>query len=164
MLCAGVAAALLAIHRAIGWEYWLWTGLLGFVALAGCGILVPAVASAPYAAWNRAAHGVGRAARYALCALCFLVVVVAAGKACGRSTRSSGWAMRRVSAEDVSSVPFPGEPSGGGSQNWIRLYVRWAVKTKQWRALCALPFLVLLRSVEEEEEAPTFPTRIYTLF
>ena len=140
-----------------------------FLVLALPALLRPQIVSALYIAWNKLAREFARCARLWLMGICFYIIFFVVGRS-GSSLRltSPGSGMSlwvpRATLEPTAYVSQYDATTGGSiQQGWISIFLSWAVRSGNLWACCLLPFFILLRAFETEEES-SFPTNIYTLY
>lgn len=141
---------------------------LGAAVIAGSiPFLNEGVAWRLYRAWNRRlVRPLSDAAARFVMAICFFVVVVAAGRA-GRpmapNGRKAGWTARGSLPIGAYRELFAAASPASRSRGWARDYVRWARQTGNLWAVSLLPFLAVLGILAGERQNAA-PANIYTLF
>jgi hypothetical protein len=164
-LAAGVVTGLL------GWALhlvpWIFT-LLGFVAAGSLAFLNQQLLRKLYHAWNnRIIRPLSNFATAIILRICHILVFTATGKTGSRLRLGRNgitlWSERDRGTNHTTTLPFPINPSGPVPNGWIRIYLRWAFRTRNVWAVFLIPFFCLLRMVSTEE--PTAAAgNIYTLF
>lgn len=150
----------------------LWSGLgvILAAALAVIGLLRPQVIVRPYEVWNRLAGRFADFARLWVVGICFYTIFVAVGRTGaalklarpGAETKSF-WVSRETLAPSAYIYQYKPAARGTTQRRWIFNYLAWAVRSGNPWACCLLPFFILLRAFEIEEEG-SFPSNIYTLY
>lgn len=147
---------------------WVPAGLVGGLLLGITGVARPRWFIRPYRTWNRIARSYTAAARSAVAWLLFHGVFGMVRKP-GHDLRltadnagRSMWAPRKtVPAAAYGSLS--GRPTRGPTRGWLGNLWAWSgERGKRWTLLC-LPFLLVLRALGEDE-APSIPRSIYTLY
>ncbi|HEX9665703.1 MAG TPA: hypothetical protein VGA95_04000 [Thermodesulfobacteriota bacterium] len=133
------------------------------------GFLQRQVASIVYEAWNRVARRFTRVARIVLMGICFYIIFVAVGRtgsSLGLARPTSGRSMW-VPRKTLQPIGYPHQYNVSRKElpqrGWIPTFLSWAAQSGNFWAFCLLPFLILLRFLETEEES-NFPNNIYSLF
>lgn len=149
---------------------WFATGVILACVMAVPGLLWPQLVSRPYRVWNWMARSFARRARFVLMGLCYFVIFVAVGRAGSLlqlrrpSSNTSLWLPRGTLASSAYfhqyDAPAPELPQTGR----LRAYLSWALGSGNAWAVCLVPFLLLLKPLQAEQEGSSFPTNIYTLF
>ena len=149
--------------------YWFVVGLMLSLGIALLGMLRPKAILMPYKVWNKLTFYYVRGARLLLKFICFHIVLVPLAQT-GSSLNVSRpaptkslWIPRKPHTVSSYLVQHDGTTSAFPQRGWIRSYLSWAKQSSHLWAICLLPFLILLKIVEDEERS-TFPTNIYTLF
>lgn len=144
--------------------------LLGTGIAAVCfaiGMIRPRLVRLPYAAWNRCARIVSRGISAQTTALCFHLVVRAAGMAGSRAgfVGVPGRSLWRPRPADpgVRRHASYAEHGIGPSEGLVRAYWTWLRSSGQLWAVCLLPYLVIL-ALTEEERTVEIPDNVYTLY
>ena len=120
-----------------------------------------------YHAWNnRIIRPLSNAATVAILRMCHLLVFTATGKS-GSHLRLGRegitlWTERDGGTNHTSTLPFAAN-AGTMPNGWIRIYLRWAIQTRNVWAIFLIPFFCLLRMVSAEQPAAA-AGNIYTLF
>ena len=161
LVCGGLTSLLISPR-------WIVLGLIVTLGMALPGLLRPEVATKPYKVWNRLARTFGRGARFLLMSICYFVILVVGqtGSSIGLSRPNcagSLWVPRRTLARETYAHQHAASTRTSPSNNWIRAYTSWALRSGNLWAVVLLPFLILLMTVEPEVRT-THPANIYTLF
>lgn len=138
------------------------------VALVLSASLWPWVWTIPYRAWNKMGRHYGEIARFYLLGLCYVIVsaigVAGPSKDFTRNARSgSGWIERELGPRLTGEGRLQHEQNAQLGRGWIRAYTLWAMRSGQLWRLALLPFLILLSTLDLDEESHV-PTKTYTLF
>ena len=164
-LAAGVVTGLL------GWALhlvpWICT-LLGFIAVGSLAFLNEQLLRKLYHAWNnRIIRPLSNFATAIILRICHILVFTATGKTGSRLRLGRDgitlWSERDRGTNHTTTLPFPINASGPVPNGWIRIYLRWAIRTRNVWAIFLIPFFCLLRMVSTEEPAAA-SGNIYTLF
>ena len=150
---------------------WFWIGLIVTLSLFTLGLAQRHAISVLYKYWNRIAGFYMRASRVLLKGICFYFTLVVVGRT-GTSlelvrpdSRVSMWVPRRTLPPNTYLITDGSSTNAEHDKTWIGSYLSWARQSRNLWAVCLLPFLVLLRTVEcEDEERPFYPTDVYTLY
>ena len=133
------------------------------------GILRPSIMARPYKLWNSTARYFARGSRLILMSICFYVVFLAVGRA-GTSLKLarpmaalSLWTSKKMIAPAAFHYEFSSIENGLTQKGWFLSYFYWSKTSGQLWALCLVPFLVMLASVEIYTDR-RFPAGVYTLF
>ena len=167
----------LLMGTAIGVLLWIlispvWS-LIGPVlsALLGItGLMRPRLVTRPYKIWNGIAKKFTRIARLCVAGACFYIIFIAVGRTGANigltppdGNTKTLWFSRSATAGRVDVY----EPKATGKEStqtsWIKAFISWAIESRNVWACCLLPFLLLLRTHETEEQS-SFPKHIYTLY
>jgi hypothetical protein len=124
------------------------------VTIVALGVWRPQRLLWPYRMFNGLASPVSRLTAAAVRWVCFYVIIGGAGLAGSRLQQvrtaglTSGWRRRgRLEITTMWQSTTVRRPNG-----WVRDYAKWAItRTNRW-AWCLLPFLMILSTVEAEEE------------
>jgi hypothetical protein len=149
---------------------WIGTGVILAIAMAVPGLLWPRFVSQPYQAWNRLARYFARCARLALMGICYFVIFVAVGRAGSslqlrrRSATPSLWLPRGTLASAAYFYQYDATAKGRPQTGWLRSYLSWALGSGNLWAVCLVPFLLLLKPLQADQDGSRFLTNIYTLF
>ena len=144
-------------------------GLAGAVVVGSIGYVREEFARRLYAAWNRRlVRPLSALAARIVMAICFFIVLVAAGRARARlSLTQAGaalvWTPRASLPTDAYSGLFAAASPDGSSGAWVAHYLRWARRTDNLWSVALLPFLAMLKCLASEPEQVA-PANIYTLF
>jgi hypothetical protein len=160
----GILSALLVAPE------WIGTGVILALLMAVPGFLWPQFVSRPYQVWNRLARYFARRACLVLIGVCYFVIFVAVGRA-GSSLQilrptfsSSLWLPRGTLTPAAYFHQYDVTVKGFPQTGWVRSYFSWALGSGNVWAVCLLPFLLLLKSLQVDQKSSSFPTNIYTLF
>jgi hypothetical protein len=133
------------------------------------GLLSPNVLMLGYRAWNKLARACSCFARDMILRICFYVVFVIAGLS-GSLVRmdrpaaaQSSWATRETLAGSAYFGQHKVTATHSSADGWISSSFWRAVRSGEILPLCLLPFLLILRELEPEQERQ-LPPDIYTLF
>lgn len=167
-LCAGlIVGALLWILASPPWSG---LGVILALLLVAVGLLKRRKLSRPYAAWNSLARKVAQVAQLWVEGVCFYTVFLAVGRtgaplrlARPESGTESLWTSRETLAPGAYIYHQAAKGEGLARRSWILGFVSWAVGSRNVWVCCLLPFLVLLKALDTEEESE-FPDSIYTLY
>jgi len=139
--------------------------------LALPGLIQPQIAYMPYKAWNKLAGLFGRGARFCLMAICFYIVI--------STIRRTEYKLRLARPKNSESqwVPWRGHNSEDAKgrlhgiaveestpEGWSRAFLTSIERLDKWWAYCLLPFFILIRVLEGEDEQSDTSTSIYTLY
>ena len=138
------------------------------VVVGSVGYVRQGFARRVYRAWNRRlVRPFNALAARIVMAICFFIVLVAAGTARARMLPQRGGAMvwtRRASLPiEAYSALFAGASPDGQSGAWLAHYLGWARRTGNLWSVALLPFLAMLKCLASEPEKGP-PANIYTLF
>ena len=149
---------------------WIGAGVILALVMAVPGLLWPRLVSRPYRVWNRLARYFARCARLVLMGICYGVIFVAVGRA-GSSLQlrrppstTSLWSPRATLASAAYFHQYDAAAPQPPQTGWLRSYLSWARGSGNVCAVCLVPFLLLLKPLQAEQEGSSFPTNIYTLF
>ena len=146
----------------------VWPAAVGALTAAlfvAIGLWRPKTFLWPYRVFNRLASDVSRLTAIAVRLVCFYLVIGGAGLVASRLQQAkpaeltSGW--RRRGPLEITSLwqsPTRRQPRG-----WVRDYVSWGTTGANLWVWCLLPFLMVLSTVEVEDEGAV-PTGNYTLY
>jgi len=146
-------------------------GATAALILALPGLIRPQIAYMPYKAWNKLARLFGRGARFCLMAICFYLV-------CSAIRRTGPWLrLARPKPDESQWLPWGGYYSVDAKgrlhgivvedsipEGWSRAFLTSIDRLNRWWVYCLLPFFVLIRLLEGEDEQSDAPTSIYTLY
>jgi hypothetical protein len=162
-LLIGITLSLLFSSQFLG------LGVLLALVLVLPGLLRPELVTIPYGMWNKLVREFARVGSLFLLAICFYVIFMPFGRMRSslrltrRPCEESLWVPRETlpSTAYISQydIPIKGCPRKG----WIPNFLLWARQSDNSWAYCLLPFLILLRFLETEEDK-SFPKNIYTLY
>jgi hypothetical protein len=162
-----MASALAALCMSPRWSA---SGAALALAIAVPGLVRPQIASLPYRAWNRLARQFVRVARLWVTGVCFFIVFVTVGltgshaRLAPPTPNGSLWLARRPLRPTASGYAYDGVPHEFVQKGWISAYCAWARQSNNLWAVCLLPFLILLSSLENDENQNPVAANIYTLF
>ncbi len=150
---------------------WFWIGFIVTLSLFTLGLAQRHAISVLYNLWNKMAGFYMRASRVVLKGICFYLIFGVIGRT-GTSLRlarpasdASMWVPRGTLVPSAYLGTYCSSTKADQNKSWIRSYLSWARQSRNLWAACLLPFLVLLRTVEcEDEERPFYPTDVYTLY
>jgi hypothetical protein len=142
----------------------------GVAALASMSVLTlalwrPQLCLLPYQIFNRLTTDVSRVTAAAVRLVSFYLIIGGAGLVASRLQRAtpaevtSGWQRRGP----VEVTTLWRSPAGTRSRGWVRDYTSWAGKWTNLWVWCLLPFLMILSTVEVEEESAVSSGN-YTLY
>jgi hypothetical protein len=149
---------------------WFTSGAVLALVMAVPGLVRPQIASLPYRAWNRLARQFVRVARLWATGVCFFIVFVTVGltgshaRLAPPTPNGSLWLARRPLEPTASGYACDGVPHEFVQKGWITAYCAWARQSDNLWAVCLLPFLLLLSSLENDENQNPVAANIYTLF
>jgi hypothetical protein len=144
-------------------------GLAGALAVGSVGYVRETFARRVYRAWNRRlVRPFNALAARIVMAICFFIVLVAAGRARARMFLpqrggAMAWTRRESLPVDAYAALFAGASPDGQSGAWLAHYLRWASRTGNLWSVALLPFLAMLTCLAAEPEKGP-PANIYTLF
>ena len=133
------------------------------------GFLQPKVVSVVYRGWNSVARRFTSVARIIVLRICFSVIFASVGLTgssldiCRPNSGRSMWVLRKTRQPIVYSEQYDASAKEFRQGGWIVTFLSWAVQSGNFWAFCLLPFLILLKSLDADQER-SFPTNIYTLF
>jgi hypothetical protein len=140
-------------------------GALTAAMLLAVGLWRPQACLWPYRIFNRLATDVSRLTAIAVRLVCFYLVIGSAGLVASRLQRArpaektSGWRQRGpVEITTLWRSPTIRRPNG-----WVRNYASWATTGTHLWVSCLLPFLMILSTVDAEEEGAVSSGN-YTLY
>ena len=143
--------------------------LTAAVVVGSIGYVREELARRVYAAWNRRlVRPLSALAARVVMAICFFIVLVAAGRARARMGLSAAgaalvWTPRASLPTDAYPGLFAAASPDGSSGAWVAHYLRWARQTDNLWSVALLPFLAMLKCLASEPEKVA-PANIYTLF
>jgi hypothetical protein len=142
--------------------------LLGFVAVGSLAFANEQLLRKLYHAWNnRIIRPLSNIATAIILRICHIMIFTATGRTGSRlrlgKNGATLWAERDRGANHTTTLPFPINAAASAPNGWIRMYLRWAVHTRNVWAVFLIPFFCLLRMVSTEEPAAA-AGNIYTLF
>jgi hypothetical protein len=133
------------------------------------GFWVPSVMSSAYDLWRTLTRHYIRLARLWSIGVCFYVILGITG-----STKAnlllqrppdsfSMWANWKNTEAEIYSKPDDMSKKRAYIRNWLTSFLDWAANPRHVWAYSLLPFVILLRLAEGEQQKQ-FPTNIYTLY
>lgn len=166
--CIGlILAALLWIVVSLPWAG---LGLIAGLLLGGAGLLRPRKLSIPYKFWNGLAKKFAHFGQVWVAGVCFYTVFAAVGRTGaslslarpGSGTKSL-WTPRETQAPSTYIYSQKKMFKGSTQRGWVSSFGSWAAESRNLWAVCLLPFLLLLKALDTEQESE-FPSDIYTLY
>jgi hypothetical protein len=140
------------------------------LAGAAIGMAWPRAIDATYRVWNRGAAAYAQAARVALKAMAYFVVVTVVGSAGhsvvlqGRGGYRSLWETRDASTPRSYAQQYLSAGSAAAPRGWVRTYLAWALRSGHLWSVVLLPIIGLLSFLEPREIDEHVTPGIYTLF
>jgi len=166
LLSGSVIGVLLAFLQS---SLWLGGGIMLGIVTALPGLLWPQAVKSSYHVWNKLSGLYMHAARVAVKAICFYIIIVTTGWG-GTSLRlarptfaESFWQSRRTLAPASYPYQYEADARHHSWKNWQGLYLSWSAYSGNWWTICLLPFLIVLSFLDTEDESD-LPSKIYTLF
>ncbi|MGH9147239.1 MAG: hypothetical protein ACRD1Q_11055 [Vicinamibacterales bacterium] len=169
----GFAVATALLWCVLAASVTVWTGIVWPVVIAALtsamsvaiGLWRPEHFLLPYRVFNKLASMVSRLTAAAVRLVCFYLVIGGAGLVRSRLQQgkpdgpTSGWQPRGpLEITSLWQSPTRRRPNG-----WVRNYASWATTGANLWVWCLLPFLLILSTVELEDEGVT-STGNYTLY
>ena len=140
------------------------------ILLTLLGLGRPELMRKPYNVWNRISVYVARSVRFALLGICYYVVFLSV---CGLGStirkrplqkNATLWMPRgTLSSAAYGSQSTATDFLSKSEMPWLLSFFSWAALSKNPWVLCLLPFLILVRNIEYQQEEK-YPSSIYTLF
>ena len=138
---------------------------LASAMLVALGVWRPEIFLLPYRVFNKLASMVSRLTAAAVRLVCFYLVVAGAGLVRSRVQKgkpdgpTSGWRPRGpLEINSLWKSPTKRRPNG-----WVRNCASWATTSPHLWVWCLLPFLMILSTVELDDEGAV-STENYTLY
>jgi hypothetical protein len=159
-----IVAAVVSVLTGYRWP-------VGVAALTSAGALVPGLwrprlCLLPYRIFNRLTTDVSRVMAAAVRWVSFHMVIGGAGLVASRLQQTkpaginSGWQRRGP----IEIRTMWRSPAGKRSRGWVRNYMSWASTLTNLWVWCLLPLLMILSTVEAEEEDGAAPSGNYSLY
>ncbi len=149
---------------------WSGTGIVLALAMGVSGFLWPQFISRPYQVWNRLARYFASGASLVLMGVCYFVIFVVVGRVGSslqilRPTSSSSlWLPRETLTPAAYFHQYDVMVNGFPPTGWVRSYFSWALGSGNVWAVCLIPFLLLLKSLQVDQKGSSSLSNIYTLF
>ncbi len=151
---------------------WFVFGLFIAIGLAIPGLIRPQLANIPYRVFNKAARVFTYCANEWILFVCFFIIYITGGTK-GSSLRltkpnksESLWEPRSLGSPGIcgssmnKSVLLPESSQSG----WFFIFIRWVIKSGNWRLLYLLPYFVLIAVFRKEKLSTTISENVYTLY
>jgi hypothetical protein len=148
---------------------WIAFGLLLTAIIALLGLMKTGFVSRLYQLWYRGVRFYLYQISRLLVRICFYLIFIAAGgmkSALGLKrppASRSQWVARQTLKPTSYASQYVDNPQGAQEKGWISQFAAWASRSDNKWAFCVLPFLMLLRALDIDQESG-FPTNIYTLY
>jgi hypothetical protein len=162
LLCLVVAAGVSALT---GYHWVLAVAAITSMSVLALALWRPRHCLLPYRIFNRLTADVSRVTAAAVRLVSFYLIIGGAGLVASQLQRAkpvevtSGWQRRGP----VEVTTLWRSPASKRSRGWVRDYTSWASKWTNLWVWCLLPFLMILSTVEVEEESAVSSGN-YTLY
>ncbi len=151
---------------------WIVFGLLITFGLALPGLIRPQFARMPYRIFNKFVRVFTYCANEWILFVCFFIIYITGGTK-GSSLRltkpnksESLWEPRSLGSSGIcgsgmnKSALLPESSQSG----WFFIFVRWVIRSGNWRILYLLPFFILIAVFRKENLSTTISENVYTLY